>query len=243
MVRRSPPSTLDTSAAASARTADRPRIDRLPHLVPSTSKGRRSRAALIDATIDVVGEYGFAAARVEEISRRAGFGYGTFYKYFSSKLDVMRDVIERVYDDIFQAAYPQLDDFDDPREYYRVGLEGFNTAAEKYERILRAIDEVVGLDATLLQLRDGYLYRGVEHTHGVILQLIEQGWQPVGDPYLLAHAVNSLTVEMGRRFRAYEPDISRTEFVKFVVSVWGSLILGEREPAEGTHASGVLQNG
>ncbi len=210
-----------------------------PRLVPSTPKGRRTRRALVDAAIEVIGECGFSAARVEAISRRAGVGYGTFYKYFDSKLDVMRDVIERVYEDIFQASYPQLDEFDDPRDYFRVGFERFDRAAQEYEPILRAIDEVVGVDVGLLRLRDNYVYRGVEHTHGAILQLIERGWRPAGDPYLLAQAVNSLTMEMGRRFRAYEHDISRAEFVSFAVSIWSFLILGERQSAEDSQGSSV----
>ena len=45
------------------------------------------------AALDVFAEKGFAAARLEEIARRAGVSKGTLYLYFKDKEDLFRAVV------------------------------------------------------------------------------------------------------------------------------------------------------
>jgi AcrR family transcriptional regulator len=45
------------------------------------------------AALDVFGEKGFAAAKLEEIARRAGVSKGTLYLYFKDKQDLFRAVV------------------------------------------------------------------------------------------------------------------------------------------------------
>jgi AcrR family transcriptional regulator len=57
---------------------------------------RRSDARpgeIVRAALDVFAEKGFAAARMEEIARRAGVTKGTVYLYFPSKDDLFRAVV------------------------------------------------------------------------------------------------------------------------------------------------------
>src|SRR3954462_1610964 len=58
---------------------------------------RRSEARpgeIVHAALDVFVEKGFAAARMDEIARRAGVTKGTVYLYFPSKEDLFRAVVE-----------------------------------------------------------------------------------------------------------------------------------------------------
>lgn len=63
------------------------------------------RAELLAAATDVLREQGTAAARVEDVTRRAGVAKGTFYLYFDSwedLLSILRDEFLVAYrDDIF----------------------------------------------------------------------------------------------------------------------------------------------
>lgn len=58
---------------------------------PKLTRAERSeltRKALFDAAVAVVGEVGYEAAMVSEITGRAGIAQGTFYNYFESRQDL-----------------------------------------------------------------------------------------------------------------------------------------------------------
>jgi len=64
-----------------------------------TPKFRRRKAErpeeIVRAALAVFAEKGFAAARLEEIARRAGVSKGAVYLYFETKEDIFRAVVER----------------------------------------------------------------------------------------------------------------------------------------------------
>lgn len=49
---------------------------------------------LLDAALEVFVERGFAAARLDEVAKRAGVSKGTVYLYFSSKEDLLKALVE-----------------------------------------------------------------------------------------------------------------------------------------------------
>lgn len=59
----------------------------------------RTRARLIAAAADVFATNGFHAATIEEITERAGFTRGAFYKNFTDKADLFLTVLEQATDD------------------------------------------------------------------------------------------------------------------------------------------------
>lgn len=50
-----------------------------------TQRGERTRARLVEATLSVVGEVGYARASTRAIARRAGVAEGTIYRHFADK--------------------------------------------------------------------------------------------------------------------------------------------------------------
>jgi len=61
-----------------------PRWRRLPGERPSQ---------IIDAALEAFSEHGFAAARLDDIARRAGVSKGTIYLYFTSKEELFKAVV------------------------------------------------------------------------------------------------------------------------------------------------------
>ena len=64
----------------------------------SQEQGRRRRpderpAQILEAALDVFGEKGLAAARLDDIAKRAGLAKGTIYLYFPNKDELFRAVI------------------------------------------------------------------------------------------------------------------------------------------------------
>jgi AcrR family transcriptional regulator len=60
-------------------------------------------AEIVDAALDVFAEKGFAAAKLDEIARRAGLSKATLYLYFETKEEIFRAVARTAVTSLVQA--------------------------------------------------------------------------------------------------------------------------------------------
>ena len=60
---------------------------------PKTQRGIARRAKILAAAETVMGEQGFSAASIADITRLAETALGTFYIYFSNKEEVFRELV------------------------------------------------------------------------------------------------------------------------------------------------------
>ncbi len=67
----------------------------LPPL-PKSAKAQRTRLKILESARAVFAERGFAKATAEEISTKAGVGYGTFYLYFADKRQALHTILAEV---------------------------------------------------------------------------------------------------------------------------------------------------
>lgn len=70
--------------------------------LPKSQKAQRTRAKILEAARAIFAERGFAKATAEEISTRAGVGYGTFYLYFTDKRQALHTILSQVDDQLYQ---------------------------------------------------------------------------------------------------------------------------------------------
>lgn len=63
-------------------------------------KQRETRARLLQAAYAIMSEGGIDAARIKDITDRAGIGFGTFYNYFPDKDAIARHVLDCMIRDI-----------------------------------------------------------------------------------------------------------------------------------------------
>lgn len=61
--------------------------------LPKTGRGEITRRKILDAARREIGRRGFASTSVSSITAEAGVGQGTFYIYFRSKEDVLRELV------------------------------------------------------------------------------------------------------------------------------------------------------
>jgi AcrR family transcriptional regulator len=62
---------------------------------PKWNRRKEARPAeILEAALDVFTEHGFAAAKLDEVARRAGIAKGTLYRYFDTKEDLFRAVVQ-----------------------------------------------------------------------------------------------------------------------------------------------------
>lgn len=201
---------------------------------PLTSRGEGTRDALIKAALAEFGEHGYIGARVEQITSRAGVGYGTFYKYFASKGDLVRSVMKEVYDDVFEHAISETHSARPVSERVFLDLLASLRSFAKHRETLLALDSAVGVDPELaaylatLQERDVVEYAEIIRT--------TQGYAPVGDPYLVSLAVNSLGDEVARRWMRSErftgEDSQAIEIARLLTAMCLSVVTTDADKAQ-----------
>jgi AcrR family transcriptional regulator len=89
-------------------------------------KARETRANLLAAAIEAVGDHGFAGATVARIAEGAGVAHGTFYTYFESRQalldqllpDISVELLNHIREKVLEAP-------DDPIARERARIEGF----------------------------------------------------------------------------------------------------------------------
>jgi AcrR family transcriptional regulator len=104
------------------------------------AQGRKTMAKLLDAGLQVFGERGFHAARVDDIVRAARASHGTFYLYFSSKEDLLRALAVQCSEQI-EALATTLGDIgpDEPGwQELRRFLDEFLSTYSLYGPVIRA---------------------------------------------------------------------------------------------------------
>ncbi len=69
-------------------------VRELPELEWNPKTGKRE--AILASAFEIFNEKGFYNTKIEEIAQRAGVGKGTVYLYFSSKEDLLREMLKEV---------------------------------------------------------------------------------------------------------------------------------------------------
>lgn len=78
------------------------RIDRstLPRKLSRAEKQEATRRRLFDAAVKIVGEAGYAATSIALITARAKVAQGTFYNYFTSRQDLLDQLLPAISDQL-----------------------------------------------------------------------------------------------------------------------------------------------
>ncbi|APA77179.2 TetR family transcriptional regulator [Mycobacterium persicum] len=63
--------------------------------LPATDRGRRSRAAIIDAAATIMYQRGVSAASLDDVLAAAGCGKSQLYHYFTDRSELVQAVIDR----------------------------------------------------------------------------------------------------------------------------------------------------
>ncbi|MGK5629093.1 TetR/AcrR family transcriptional regulator [Streptomyces sp. URMC 123] len=78
----------------------------------SSRRSERSRRAILDAALELVGEVGFAKLTIEAIAARAGVGKQTIYRWWPSKAAVLFDSFLALSEDAGGMTLPDTGDLE-----------------------------------------------------------------------------------------------------------------------------------
>ncbi|MCP4615457.1 MAG: TetR/AcrR family transcriptional regulator [Bradyrhizobium sp.] len=114
---------------------------------PKTERGVRTRAALLRAAERCFGDRGFHAVSVNDITEEAGIAIGTFYLYFTDKLEVFRAVVDLIQAEL--RVHLRSSDAEDRLLRERQGLSSFLAFACERPKMFRILQESYIVDADI----------------------------------------------------------------------------------------------
>ncbi len=128
---------------------------------PVTRRGEATKRKLLEAAELEFGEKGFHAASVTSITGRAGVGQGTFYNYFPSKEDALRELVRHMSRQLRAWLNRATEGADNRLDVERRGLEAFINFSRQHQNLYRIVMESQFVDEAIYreyyeQLADGY---------------------------------------------------------------------------------------
>lgn len=157
------------------------------------------------AALDVFAEKGFAAARLEEIARRAGVSKGTLYLYFKNKEDLFRAVVRDAVAPNVEAITAAISTLEAPfADVVRMFLAGF---ADREARLpVGAVAKmVIGESRNFPELARVWHDEVASKAIGALASFVERAQQRgevrAGDPRLYAFSLMGPMV-LGALWRA-----------------------------------------
>ena len=166
--------------------------------VPRTARGIETRERIVEAALTEFAKHGYVAARVESITELASVAYGTFYRYFSNKADLVAHVAEDVYSDIFAKATSETGS---ERPIHERVFNDYLASLRAYtfhRDALRVLDAAVGADPTVASEVARLQQRDVERYASIISTT--PGYHPVDNAYRVSLLVNAMGDELARRW-------------------------------------------
>ena len=197
-------------------------------------------AQLIDAALEVFSEHGFAAAKLDEIARRAGVSKGTIYLYFTGKEDLFKAVVKDTIGAQLRSAaqFPPPKSASDALERALRGHWTFSTQA-KFDGWFRILVAELPKHPDLLEFYNREVIdRAWAIFEGIIAKGIASGeFRPVDAP-LTVGLVNALVV-MHRHWVSscsIRPEYQSRDRQQIIDGIVDFALAALRNPDSGSHA-------
>jgi AcrR family transcriptional regulator len=142
-------------------------------------KAARSRARLVEVAREVFGRLGYEGTRVDDVAAAASMSHGTFYRYFSGKEEIFREIATPAVDDVLAL----LEALPDPRG----GLHTWARRLYQTDAIHRGVFAAWAESAAARAVLAPELSAEIEAAAGRALGAREPGDRPVDAWLLLAH--------------------------------------------------------
>jgi AcrR family transcriptional regulator len=164
--------------------------------LPRSPRGRATRQRLIDAAVVVFERDGFLNARIADIADEAGVAHGSFYTYFPSKEDVLRQAALDLQEQMLTETKRVMGEMPDHlthRERIRIANAQFLESYRRHGAMIATIDQVATFNDETREIRRESRRQFVERTSRGIEHLVAEGLAEPGlDPLYVANALGSM---------------------------------------------------
>jgi AcrR family transcriptional regulator len=196
-----------------------------PLPAPKTRRGERTRQKILNAAEREIGSKGFAEASISTITAEAAVGQGTFYLYFRSKEDVLRELVLRMGRRLRRHLTLAIAEAPNRLEAERRGLRAFLEFVRANPDLYRVVAEAQFVDPAVF--RRYYQDFAASYRAG-LLAAEAQGEITPGDAEVRAWALMGISDMVGRRFALWDGEVP----LRRIAEAAHALILNGLAPRE-----------
>nr|WP_107909549.1 TetR/AcrR family transcriptional regulator [Streptomyces chartreusis] len=201
---------------------------------PTTTRGRRTRDALIFAGREVLEQQGWSGFSPEAVAQAAGVSYGTFYTYFESKDDLLHHVVRSVAGEMFASSLVPTDTVEDPYARIVESNRLYLRAWDQASKVLRLADQGgaadEGLRKMVLEIREFYVSRAEKG----LRRLQKEGLaNPRLNPRLTALALGSMVEQVAHSRDSLDEPFDDEMVLDHLSRLWAAAIGLRGAPDEG----------
>src|SRR5689334_6235899 len=164
-----------------------------------TPRGRERREQLIRAAAQLFAERGYHPTSVADIVEHLGVGKGVFYWYFSSKEELLTELLKASHLSLRRRQQAAIGDEPDPVKRIELGIRA-TVAWFQEHREYFSIIQFAATDETfapvLRRNREVALADTIRHLKDAIVE----DRIPDADPEVLAHAIHGVLDQLTRRY-------------------------------------------
>jgi AcrR family transcriptional regulator len=197
-----------------------------------TARGRRTRAALLEAAARVFSETPFAETRIADIAARAGVANGTFYTYFDSKEEIFREVAAAVLHAMLTAPRRDPGNVEgDPIRDVEYASRAYFQVVVDNAVIARSVEQLGPTDPQVAAARHSTVVGAVKRADRWIRRLQKQGVCDDIDPWATALALQTMTIRVAYDHllpQAGEIDVDVDTMARAVSRIWARAVGLER---------------
>ncbi|MDA7427309.1 TetR/AcrR family transcriptional regulator [Primorskyibacter aestuariivivens] len=175
---------------------------------PKTKRGTERREKLLRSAERVIGDKGFAAASIADITRDSGTALGTFYIYFTGKETVFRELVTEMGTLTRRVMTEAVAGAPDRLEAERRGLRAFLAFVAERPSLYRIVEEARFVDPDAYR---AYFTGFAEAYAAQLSRAANKGEISKGDAEVRAWALMGIAKTLGDRYVLWEdkPDIDR----------------------------------
>ncbi|SKB05445.1 TetR/AcrR family transcriptional regulator [Aeromicrobium choanae] len=193
--------------------------------LPTTPRGLRTRANLIDAARVVFERDGFLDARLVDITTEAGISAGSFYTYFDSKEEIFSAVQAEVEKEMLHPDVRAVTGGDDPVALIREANRAYLESYQRYAPFMRLMEQVANIDDNFRDLRRKRGEAFVERNAKSIKQLQDQGIATKDvDPVLASFFLSGMVARAAYSRFVLGEDWTIEEMVDSLTQLWANAL-------------------
>jgi len=183
---------------------------------PKTARGARTRAKILAAAEDAFGSMGYHQAGVSDITRMAGVAQGTFYTYFASKEDTLRELVRDMGLKLRAHLASEVKNANNRIEAEGLGLKAFLQYVAANPSLYRVLQEAQFVDESIY--REYYEAFGRGYLR-MLANATNKGEIRPGNDEVRIWALMGLSNFLGLRFALWEQDVPLDEIVETITDL------------------------
>lgn len=169
-----------------------------PREMPTTPRGLRTRARLIEAARVVFERDGFLDARLVDITAEASISAGSFYTYFDSKEEIFLAVLAEVEQEMLHPDVRHVPQGDDPIESIRASNRAYLESYQRFAKFMGLLEQVASIDDDFRERRRQRSEAFVQRNAKSIRHLQETGIAASDvDPVLASSFLSGMVARAG----------------------------------------------